>query len=126
MTCAKLAGMLEQAPATAVIHPPECVPARGRTPAIDHAGPLARRLAPRACITMLAAALLALGPGCSLLLDFDVPPVDAAPVIDAAAPDAMPPIDAAPPDAEDGGAPTPDAGEPDAGVSRRGPLSLDE
>jgi hypothetical protein len=108
MTCAKLAGMLEQAPATAVIHPPECVPARGRMSVIGRAGPLTRRLARRAWLTAFAAALLALGPGCSLLLDFDVPPIDAAPIADAAAPDAT--VDAAGPDAGDGGASMPDGG----------------
>lgn len=122
MTCAKLAGMLEQAPTTAVIPSPECVSAGGRTPAIGHAGPRARRRTPRAraCITMLAAALLALAPGCSLLLDFDVPPVDAAP------PDATPIYDAPPEPPPMDAAPASDGGEPDADVSRRGPLSLDE
>jgi hypothetical protein len=99
MTCAKLGGMLEQGPATAVIHPPECVPARGRVPPAAAAGPRGRRPGARAYITVLASALLALGPGCSLLLDFDLPAIDAAIPIDAAAPDAQP-IDAATPDAQ--------------------------
>lgn len=119
VTCAKLASMLEQAPASTVTLTLECVSPRAR---VHAAGRTGRRRGPgaraHAWISALAATLLTLGPGCSLLLDFDLPPPDAK-AVDATAVDAAP-VDATPVDAD--AAPPPDApgvdaapGPPDAG-----------
>ena len=128
MTCAKLAGMLEQGPAAAVIHPLECVSTRGRAHPVERGGPRMRGPGTRmhACIAVLAALLLALGPGCSLLLDFDLPDRDAAVIIDAAAPDA-PPLDAGPDAALDAMPGMQDGGPADGGdVDATPALLLDD
>jgi hypothetical protein len=107
--------MLEQAATSTMTLTLECVSPRSRMHAVGRTGRRSRGLAAwaHAWIPVLAAALLTLGSGCSLLLDFDVPPLDAARPIDAGPSDAAPadtgPIDAGGPDA----APGTDSMQPD-------------
>lgn len=82
----------------AMLHQALASPARRRQPRAS-SRPRERRAAPaHALLALLVASLLGMAPGCSLLLDFDVP-VDAAANLDAGPADAAP-ADADVPDAE--------------------------
>jgi hypothetical protein len=108
--------MLEQAATSTVTLTLECVSPRSRMHALGRIGRRSRGLAARAqaWIPALTAALLTLGSGCSLLLDFDDPPLDAASPVDAAPSDAAP-GDTGPIDAPDLDA-APDGNSMDAGL----------